>query len=68
MLHAWLVAALPGGRVRVLTQETQIGEPAVAPATERPNPMLDGHQAWLDGLGGAAAKQAGEHMRGPDTE
>ncbi|GGQ69261.1 hypothetical protein [Streptomyces asoensis] len=56
MLHAWLVEDLPGGRVRVLTQETQIGQPAAALAQERPNPMLNGHQAWLDGLVGAASK------------
>jgi hypothetical protein len=56
VLHAWLVEDLPGGRVRILTPETQIGEPAAAPAGERPNPMLNGHQAWLDGLVGAAAE------------
>ncbi|WP_427919139.1 SRPBCC domain-containing protein [Streptomyces sp. cg40] len=56
VLHAWLVEDLPGERVRILTQETQIGEPAAALATERPNPMLNGHQAWLDGLVAAAAK------------
>lgn len=50
VLHAWLVEDLPGDRVRVLTQESQIGEPAAALADERPNPMLNGHQAWLDGL------------------
>ncbi|WP_413755458.1 SRPBCC domain-containing protein [Streptomyces sp. MMBL 11-3] len=54
VLHAWLVEDLPGGRVRVLTQETQIGQPAAALAGERPNPMLNGHQAWLDGLISAA--------------
>ncbi|WP_217557822.1 SRPBCC domain-containing protein [Streptomyces sp. GbtcB6] len=56
VLHAWLVEDLPGGRVRILTQETQIGEPAAALAAERPNPMLNGHQAWLDGLVGAASR------------
>ncbi|MFI6038176.1 hypothetical protein ACIBBD_29365 [Streptomyces sp. NPDC051315] len=30
VLHAWLVEDLPGGRVRILTQETQIGRPAAA--------------------------------------
>ncbi|SDP36852.1 hypothetical protein SAMN04487981_12119 [Streptomyces sp. cf386] len=55
VLHAWLVEDLPGGRVRVLTQETQIGRPAAALAKERPNPMLNGHQAWLDGLVRAAS-------------
>ncbi|MER5184176.1 hypothetical protein ABT009_38585 [Streptomyces sp. NPDC002896] len=50
MLHAWLVEDLPGGRVRILTQASQIGRPAAALANGRPNPMLNGHQAWLDGL------------------
>lgn len=53
-LHAWLVEDLPGGRVRILTQETQIGEPAAALAAMRPDPVLNGHQAWLDGLVEAA--------------
>lgn len=48
--HAWLVEDLPGGRVRILTQETQIGKLAENMAKTRPNPMLNGHQAWLDGL------------------
>ncbi|NHT16092.1 SRPBCC domain-containing protein [Cellulomonas sp. IC4_254] len=55
VLHAWLVEDLPGGRVRILTQETQIGAPAAALAAERPNPMLNGHQAWLDGLVAASS-------------
>ncbi|WP_323595591.1 hypothetical protein [Aliarcobacter butzleri] len=33
-----------------MTQETQNGKPAVDLAKTRPNPMLNGHQAWLDGL------------------
>jgi hypothetical protein len=45
---------LPGGRVRILTQETQTGRPAAEPARQTPNPMLNGHQAWLDGLVRAA--------------
>jgi hypothetical protein len=56
VLHAWLVEDLPGGRVRILTQKTQIGRPAAALANERPNPMLNGHQAWLDGLVSAASE------------
>ncbi|WBO62000.1 SRPBCC domain-containing protein [Streptomyces camelliae] len=55
VLHAWLVEDLPGGRVRILTQETQIGQPAAALAKELPTPMLNGHQAWLDGLARAAS-------------
>lgn len=52
--HAWLVEDLDGGRVRILTQETQRGAPAVELARTRPNPMLLGHQDWLGGLVAAA--------------
>ncbi|CAL4868593.1 hypothetical protein MMA231_02881 [Asticcacaulis sp. MM231] len=52
--HAWLVEDLPGGRVRILTQETQKGKPAAELAQTRPNPMINGHQDWLDGLVAAA--------------
>ncbi|MDN0077626.1 SRPBCC domain-containing protein [Crenobacter sp. SG2303] len=48
--HAWLIEDLSGGRVRVLTQETQIGQPAKKLAATKPNPMLNAHQDWLDGL------------------
>ncbi|MCS3607542.1 hypothetical protein M2386_002501 [Erwinia rhapontici] len=54
MHHAWLIEALPGGRVRLLTQETQNGKPARDLASARPNPMINGHQAWLDGMIAAA--------------
>ena len=59
--HAWLIEDLSGGRLRILTQETQVGEPARALAAERPNPMINGHQEWLDGLVAAAraARAAG---------
>ena len=50
VLHAWLIEDLPGGRVRILTQESQIGTPATEMAVTRPNPMLNAHQDWLDGL------------------
>ncbi|KRO29580.1 polyketide cyclase [Lactiplantibacillus fabifermentans] len=52
--YAFLIEALPGQRVRVLTQESQIGKPAADMAGQTPNPMLNGHQAWLDGLVKAA--------------
>ena len=52
--HAWLIEVLPGDRLRILTQETQIGEPAKALAVAKPNPMINGHQEWLDGLVSAA--------------
>lgn len=54
VLHAWLVEALPGNRVRILTQETQNGQPARELAVTKPNPMINGHQDWLDGLVAAA--------------
>jgi hypothetical protein len=50
VLHAWIIEDLAGGRVRVLTQESQIGKPVQELARMRPNPMLNGHQDWLDGL------------------
>lgn len=52
--HAWLLEDLSGERVRILTQETQIGQPAKRLATTTPNPMLNAHQAWLEGLVKAA--------------
>lgn len=50
VIHAWLVEDLPGGRVRILTQESQIGKPAQELAKTKPNPMINGHQDWLEGL------------------
>ncbi len=50
VLHGWLLEDLPGGRVRILTQESQIGWPARTMANTHPNPMLNAHQDWLDGL------------------
>lgn len=55
--HAWLLEDLSGGRLRVLTQETQIGKPARELAAAKPNPMINGHQDWLDGMV-AAAREA----------
>lgn len=57
--HAWLVEDLADGRVRILTQETQKGKPAEELARTRPNPMINGHQDWLDGLVAAARAKAG---------
>jgi hypothetical protein len=57
--HAWLVEDLSSGRVRILTQETQVGEPAKELAKTVPNPMINGHQAWLDGLVAAAKARKG---------
>lgn len=57
--HAWLVEDLSGGRVRILTQETQKGKPAEELHKTKPNPMINGHQDWLDGLVSAARKIKG---------
>ncbi|OYU26322.1 MAG: polyketide cyclase [Burkholderiales bacterium PBB2] len=54
--HAWLLEDLSGGRLRILTQETQVGKPAVELAKAQPNPMINGHQDWLNGLVDAARK------------
>ncbi len=55
--HAWLFEDLPGGRVRILTQETQKGKPAQELARTKPNPMLNAHQEWIDGLASAAVQR-----------
>ena len=52
--HAWLLEDLDGGRVRILTQETQKGKPAQALAAAEPNPMINGHDQWLKGTVAAA--------------
>lgn len=48
--HAWIIENLSEGRVRVLTQETQNGDAAKEMAVEKPNPMINGHQDWIEGL------------------
>lgn len=58
--HAWLIEDLSGNRVRILTQETQIGLPAKELAKAQPNPMINGHQEWLDGLVAAARQAKGQ--------
>lgn len=57
VIHAWLLEDLSGGRVRILTQESQKGKPAQALASTRPDPMINGHQDWLVGLVAAAKEQ-----------
>ena len=57
--HAWLVEDLEGGRVRILTQETQKGKPAEELHNAKPNPMINGHQEWLDGLVAAGRANQG---------
>nr|WP_321238183.1 SRPBCC domain-containing protein [uncultured Tolumonas sp.] len=55
--HAWLFEDLSGGRVRILTQETQNGAPAKALAQTKPNPMLNAHQEWIEGLAKTAIQR-----------
>lgn len=62
--HAWLVEELPGGRVRILTQESQVGKPAAQLAEVKPNRMLLGHQDWLEGL---VAAVRGQKFDGRET-
>lgn len=54
VVHAWIVEDLQGDRVRILTQESQKGEPAKKLADSKPNIMVNGHQDWLTGLVKAA--------------
>lgn len=58
VVHAWLIEMLPENRTRILTQESQIGKPAQELAKQIPNPMINGHQAWLDGIVQFVRKQA----------
>lgn len=50
VVHAWLIEDLPENRVRILTQESQIGKPAKELHEADPDPMNIGHQDWLKGL------------------
>lgn len=52
--HAWLLENMPGGRLRILTEESQTGKPAQQLHATLPNPMLNAHQLWLTGLVNAA--------------
>ena len=56
--HAWILENLPNNRMRVLTEESQIGKFAKVLAETVPNPMINGYQAWLDGLTKAAKNKA----------
>ena len=56
--HAWLLEDLSGGRLRILTQETQRGKPAQALAAASPNPMINGHDLWLKGMIAATKAKA----------
>jgi len=55
--HAWVVEDLEGGRVRILTQESQIGPVFKEWSEQKPNKMLLGHQDWLEGLVKAARSE-----------
>lgn len=50
VVHAWLIEDLPKDRVRILTQESQIGKPAKELHETEPDPMNMGHQDCLKGL------------------
>jgi len=55
--HAWLLEDLSGGRIRVLTQETQNGKAAREMARMKHNPAINAHQDWLVGLIATAQKR-----------
>lgn len=55
VIHAWLLEELPGNRLRILTQESQIGKPAAELAGT--NVMIDGHLSLLNGLVKAAQEK-----------
>lgn len=50
VIHAWLFEDLSEGRVRILTQESQIGKPAKELFESQPDIMNEGHQDWIKGL------------------
>lgn len=50
----WLIDDLSGGRVRVLWQESLIGDLVKELAKQRPNPALTSHQDWVEGITAAA--------------
>ncbi|SFU74218.1 hypothetical protein SAMN05216480_11819 [Pustulibacterium marinum] len=54
--HAWILEELSENRLRILTQETQCGIPAQELAIAIPNPMINAHQEWLNGLVKAVQK------------
>lgn len=57
---AWILESLPNNRVHVLTEESQIGKLAKGLAETVLNPMVNGHQAWLDGF-----NKSGEKIKQP---
>ncbi|WP_287771184.1 hypothetical protein [Megasphaera sp.] len=50
VIHAWLLEEVSENRLRILTQESQIGKPAAALHEDPSDPMNVGHQNWLRGL------------------
>lgn len=46
---------LPGGRVRILSRETQIGRAAAEPVRQTPKPVFLGDRTWPGGLVRAAS-------------
>ena len=56
-LHGFLFENMPDGRVRILTQESEIGKPAAELAKSHSASLLVGFQAWLDGMVDFARKK-----------
>ncbi|MFV0288494.1 MAG: SRPBCC domain-containing protein [Mycoplasmatales bacterium] len=55
--HAFLFENVANDCVRILTQETQIGKPGQEMALQKPNPMLNAHQDWLEGIASVIKKE-----------
>lgn len=49
-IHCWLVENLDGGRVRILTQESQKGQLAINFAQSHPNIIVNFNQDWIDSI------------------
>ncbi|GLT00949.1 polyketide cyclase [Sphingobium jiangsuense] len=60
LYHIWMIEDLPGGGVRILTQETQQGALAREIAAANPSPMLYSHQDWVKSLATTALRAAGQ--------
>ena len=56
-LHGFLFENMTDGRVRILTQESEIGKPAAELAKSHSASLLVGFQAWLDGMVDFARKK-----------
>ena len=50
IVHCWLIENLDGGRVRILSQTSQKGIPAINFKNSHPNIIVNFNQDWIDNL------------------